>query len=354
MRGNYTHQVDNPEVFLRFDLTEGICWFPQMVSKWLREISLDLVAHYPNASTTALQELISKWLSFPADKIAIGNGSDELIEIIPQLFLNPGDECVVVTPTFFRFAEASNRAGASIRQINLRIDDRFTWTPKVIKKFELELKRPKVKLIWLASPNNPTGVSVPSHVLEMAVNSRKMVVLDKVLNGFSTELQSAAKLISDHENLIVLSGFSKTFGLPGLRLGFALSSTSNAKLLRDRRLSFSISGISVFLLRRLLESLINKEIRPSSTHVHNLRRKWLEIELRKLRAIKLVSNSTTNLLLLQSCRKKQLFEELKKNGVLATDLNELAGVAGLGLVRISVRSQKENEVLVKKLKKLKE
>lgn len=353
-RVNYTHQVDNPEAFLRFDLTEGICWFPGKVENWLREIPLDSVIHYPSASTDRLQELIAQWLSVPAEGIALGNGSDELIELIPQIFLSPGDECLIVTPTFFRFAEASKRAGATVRSVALRIEDRFAWTPTVIDTFSREINRPTVKLIWLASPNNPTGVLIPEEAISMALESGKIVVLDKVLNGFPNELQTAAKLVAQHENVIILSGFSKTFGLPGLRLGFALTAPANAELLRERRLPFSISGTSQFLLERLLRALITGEVQPPAVSELTERRAWLEQAIQEIGTIKTVSDSTTNVLLLKSCSGISLFEDLKQQRILATNLNESAGIEGLGLVRLAVRSPEENELFVSKVKEMKE
>ncbi len=353
-RANYTHQVDNPEDFLRFDLTEGICWFQDQVASWLKEVTVDTVLHYPNASILKKQDLLSQWLSIEPSRFAIGNGSDELIELIAQLFLKPGDECVTVVPSFFRFAEASVRVGAIVRTVPLQVKNRFAWTPKVVEMMLLELKRPRVKLVWLASPNNPSGVPIPEVVIDQITASGKIVVLDKVLNGFPKELQATRRLIKKNENVIVLSGFSKTFGLPGIRSGFAITSPEKAKLISDRRLPFSSSAISLFLIEKLLQALIKGEITIPTISEVTRQRLWLEKEINLLKNIEVVSSSTTNLILIKSRKNSQLFSELKRNGILTTDLNHLDGVENLGLVRISVRSQKENEKLVEVLKKMEE
>ncbi|MBP9820268.1 histidinol-phosphate aminotransferase family protein [Candidatus Woesebacteria bacterium] len=353
-RANYTHQVENPEDFLRFDLTEGICWFPELVKEWVSDIPVNSVVHYPSASTTKLQELMAQWLSIPSSQIAVGNGSDELIELLPQIFLHSGDECLIVTPTFFRFAEASARAGARTRAVALQAKDRFSWTSASIKSFREEIQRTSVKLIWLSSPNNPTGISVPDEVVDIAVRSGKIVVIDKVLNGFTDELRSAGDLVAKHTNVIILSGFSKTFGLPGLRLGFAIADPSIAQLLRERRLPFSMSGVSQFLFERFMESLLTQKIQTPNINELHKRRLWLESKIRNLASIEIASDSSTNILLLKSRSGSSLFSKLKTLGILVTDLNEAVGIQGLGFVRMAVRSQHENEQFVAKIAQMKE
>ncbi|PIR61347.1 MAG: hypothetical protein COU66_04315 [Candidatus Pacebacteria bacterium CG10_big_fil_rev_8_21_14_0_10_44_11] len=350
--GDYTHQVHNPEDFLRFDLTEGICWFQDKVQDWMKEMPISSVIHYPNSSRFDQQELLAEWLQIRPEHVAIGNGSDELIDILAQLFLEPGDEVVTIAPSFFRFTEASMKAGAVVRQVMLSSDSKFEWTPEAITNLLKNVRRKSVKVVWLASPNNPTGVNIPNKVLKKVISSGKIIILDKVLNGFTKELRESAKLVFNHENVIVLSGFSKTYGLPGLRLGFAISSPEISEVIRTWRLPFSSPAITLFLMERLMRSLVDQSIQIPDGDGFLQQRLWLEKEIRKIPAISLASNSKTNLLLLNSKPKIKLFEELMKRKVLATNMDDVAGISGMGLVRIAVRTQGENKKLIKVLKEI--
>jgi len=351
-RDNYTHQVDNPDDFLRLDLTEGICWFKNEVSNWIKEIPLDRLIHYPNSSTLYQQRQLSKWLQIKPECIALGNGSDELIEIIAQLFLEKGDEAITIVPSFFRFSEATLKAGAIIRTFQLRREDGFAWTPKITSQFLKMISGKKIKLVWLANPNNPTGVPIPDEILKKIVSSGKIIVLDQVLNGFKKQLQKSIGLIKDNTNIIILSGFSKTFGLPGLRLGFALATPQIADLIRKWRLPFSSTAISLFLMDKLLEKLTSGKLLIPKSREFFKEQFWLKKEILKITSIEIASNSITNLLLLRPRTNLNLFEQLKKRGVLVTNMNDSDGITGLGMVRVAIKTRPENMKLVQVLKEI--
>ncbi len=206
--GNYTHQVTNPDSFLRFDLTEGDCWFKEKVIDWFKEMNIEDVIHYPDERIVDTKKLLARWLHMREENITIGQGSDELIEMIPKIFVKPKDKVLTVTPSFFRFIESSLRVSAEVVTARLDESSRFEWSNTTIKRFLKKAKDKKVKLIWLASPNNPTGVDVPMQVIQEVVKLGKTVVIDKVLNGFTKELREISQLIWENQNLIVLSSFS--------------------------------------------------------------------------------------------------------------------------------------------------
>ena len=350
--GNYTHQVKNPEKFLRFDLTEGDCWFKEKIIDWFKEMNIEDVIHYPDEKIIKTKKLLARWLHTREENITIGQGSDELIEIIPKIFVKHRDKVLTTVPSFFRFIESSLRAGIEVITVKLDENSRFEWNNTIIKRFLRKAKDKKVKLIWLASPNNPTGVDIPKQVLLEIIKLRKIVVLDKVLNGFTKELQEVSQLVWSNPNLIVLSSFSKTFGLPGLRFGFAIGSTQIIEQIESWRLPFNVTGATLFIVEKLLRSLLSGEISIKEGLRFFQERTFLEKEINKLRNIKPVTQSKTNFILLKPIKKINLFRELLVKGILVINLNKTVGIKNKNFIRLTLRDRKQNKTLLKALKEI--
>ena len=350
--GNYTHQVENPDRFVRFDLTEGNCWFKENITDWFKEINISDAIHYPDEKIISVKQLLSRWLHVRSENITIGNGSDELIEIIPKIFIKSKDEVLTISPSFFRFNESSLRAGAKIKMIRLNVKNGFIWNNLTAKRFLKAASNKKIKLVWLASPNNPTGIDIPQPVLLEIIKLGKIVILDKVLNGFTKELREASQLIWKNPNLIVLSSFSKTFGLPGLRFGFAISSRDKIDSMEKRRLPFNVSGPSLFIVEKLLQSLLTGEIKMAGALNFFQERMFFEEQIKEFKNIKLVTISKTNFVLLRPVKRLNLFKELLNKGILVTNLNKTIGIKNKNFIRMTLRDRKENLILLKALEEI--
>ena len=308
--------------------------------------------HYPDEKIIKTKKLLGRWLHVREENITIGQGSDELIEMIPKIFLKPKDEILTLVPSFFRFIGASLRTNAKVKTVRLSEKNGFEWTNSTIKRFLKKAKDKKVKLIWLASPNNPTGIDIPHSVLLEIIKLGKIVVIDKVLNGFTKELREASQLIWEHPNLIILSSFSKTFGLPGLRFGFVIYSKGKIDLMEKRRLPFNVSGPSLFIVERLLQSLLIGEIKTEGALTFFQERIFFETEVKKLINIKLVTNSKTNFILLKPVSRFNLFKKLMKKGILVTDLNQTIGIKNKNFIRVTLHDREKNQILLKALKEI--
>lgn len=350
--GNYIHQVESPEKFLRFDLTEGDCWFKEKVCNWFKQMDISDVIHYPDEKIIKTKKLLAKWLHIREKNIAIGNGSDELIEKIPKIFTNKGNKMLTVAPTFFRFNESSLRASVKIETVKLFEKNGFEWDNATVKRFLKKVRDKKVKLILLASPNNPTGIDIPKPVLLEVIKQGKVVILDKVLNGFTKELQEASHLVWSNPNLIVLSSFSKTFGLPGLRFGFAIGSRENIESLDKTRLPFNVTGPTLFIVEKLLQSLLSGEIKIKEGFNFIKERLFVEQQINKLDKIKLVTRSRTNFVLLKPVKNFNLFKKLLEKGILVTDLNQTTGIKNKNFIRVTLRDREKNNLLLKALKEI--
>ncbi len=350
--GNYTQLVENPNTFLRFDLTEGNCWFKDKISEWFKEITISDCVHYPDEKIGSVKKLLARWLHVKENNIAIGNGSDELIEIIPSLFVKPKDQVLTVSPSFFRFIESSLRVKAHVVTVRLAEDNGFEWSNSTINRLLTKARDNRVKLIWLASPNNPTGIDIPLPILLEIIKLKKIVVLDKVLNGFTKELRELSQLVWKHPNLIVLSSFSKTFGLPGLRFGFAISTQENIYSMEQNRLPFNVAGPSLFVVEKLLQSLLAGEIRMEGALSFFKERIFIEEQIKKLKNISLATNSKTNFVLLRSVGHIHLFKRLLEKNILVTDLNKTVGIKNKNFVRITIRDRQSNLTLLKALEEI--
>ena len=177
---------------------------------------------YPDPESTALRTALARHLNLPAESILAGAGADELIDLILRLFLRPGDAVIDCPPTFgmYSFDTAVN-AGRLI-QIPRREDfsvDVSTIETIVAKNSN---SNSQLKLLFLASPNNPDGSLLSDSDLRRLLALPLVVVLDEAYIEFAGEAASRASWVLEHDNLIVLRTFSKRAGLAGLRVGYGL------------------------------------------------------------------------------------------------------------------------------------
>ncbi len=169
---------------------------------------------YPDPEQRELRLALEKHTGFRYQQIVCGSGSDDLIDLILRLFINPGDKVINCPPTFGMYPFSTKICGGEV--IDVPRDNDFKLDIQGIKKAVDK----KTKVIFLASPNNPTGnCTTRQEIIELLVTG-KVVVLDEAYVDFSKE--SMADLVSQYSNIIVLRTFSKWAGLAGLRFGYGL------------------------------------------------------------------------------------------------------------------------------------
>ncbi len=169
---------------------------------------------YPDAEARALRAALAGYTSVPADQIVVGTGSDELLHLLNFITIEPGDEVITCEPTFPVYALFAQQCGA--RVVALPRDEQFD----IVSPQLLDAIGPRTKLIFLCSPNNPTGNPLPHDLLLHVLARGKLVVVDEAYIEFGGE--TAAPLMQTWPNLLVLRTFSKFFGLAGLRVGYGL------------------------------------------------------------------------------------------------------------------------------------
>lgn len=173
------------------------------------------IHEYPDPKQKLLRESLSKYTGKKVDELVAGSGSDELIDILIRIFLDQGDKLIDVQPTFGMYEFFAKIQGANV--ISVPRDENFNLDlESILSKIDKS-----TKMIFLASPNNPTGNLASLTEIKTLLDSEIIVVVDETYFEFSNKTYSG--LIDEYENLVVLRSFSKWAGLAGLRIGYAIS-----------------------------------------------------------------------------------------------------------------------------------
>lgn len=196
---------------IKLDANENPYGAPPSAKSALAQV---LVNRYPDAGSVALRTALGTYTGCRPEQILLGNGSDELIELICRVLLRPGDRVVICPPTFSLYALAARTAGAEI--VEAHRNSQLTTDHQAL----VTLIDANTKIVFLCSPNNPTGDSLSEAQLRSILHRGALVVLDEAYAEFSGVSYMA--LISEYENLIILRTFSKAFGLAGLRIGYGV------------------------------------------------------------------------------------------------------------------------------------
>ncbi|MCA9603626.1 MAG: histidinol-phosphate transaminase, partial [Myxococcales bacterium] len=200
------------------------------------------IHRYPDASAFRLRRRLSELHGVPMEHIAVGNGSNELIDLICRTFAGPEDHAVIGVPSFVCYPLSLTAANVPFTAVPLR--DHTHWNADDL----LAAVTPKTKLLFLANPNNPTGTYLPAADLERllrALPPHVIPVLDEAYVEFvdGTDYASALGMRSLHANLIILRTFSKAYALAALRVGYAIAPPLVVDYLNRVRAPFNVGTL---------------------------------------------------------------------------------------------------------------
>jgi histidinol-phosphate aminotransferase len=295
---------------------------------------------YPDPHQKQIKEKLAAIKGVPASQIFIGNGSDECIDILYRAFCNPGKDNVIICPPTYGMYEVS----ANINDVEVR-------KARLMDDFQLDLVHMETlvdehtKIIWLCSPNNPTGNSLNREDIEMVLNNFDgLVVIDEAYINFSRQ-RSFIPELKEYPNLVILQTLSKAWGLAGLRLGMAFASEAIIEVYNKVKPPYNISQAVQELV---IKALDNVQDVNAMIQIIVEERKRLEQELPSLPCVVKVYPSDSNSLLVKTVDAKAIYQYLLTQQIVVRDRSKVELCEGC--LRITVGTVRENDELLNALR----
>jgi len=297
---------------------------------------------YPDPHQVKIKERLTEVKGLPPKNIFLGNGSDECIDLLYRAFCNPGKDNVVIHPPTYGMYEVS----AHIHDVEVR-------RASLTENFELDLAEferhtdEQTKIIWLCSPNNPTGNSFNRQNIEMILNNFDgLVVIDEAYINFSRQ-RSFIPELTDYPNLVILQTLSKAWGLAGLRLGMAFASESIIDVLNRIKPPYNIGQATQEIVLEALDGTdkVNAMIREIVEMRNDLAGK-----ISRLSSVMSVYPSEANFLLVKIKNARKIYNELLNHSIVVRDRSSAPGCTDC--LRITVGTKEQNDKLLDILSKI--
>lgn len=294
---------------------------------------------YPDPMQLKVKEKIAYIKQLGIEKIFIGNGSDEAIDLMFRCFCEPGvDNAIVFPPTYGMYEVSANINNIKLKKISLTTDFQLDL-PTLEEAIDFN-----TKIIWICSPNNPSGNSINREDIEMILNNFDgIVVVDEAYINFSKQ-RSFVTDLKDYPNLVVLQTLSKAWGLAALRLGMAFASEEIIGYLNKVKPPYNISEPVQQLALQALDEIgqVNDMI-----VILVAERNKLEQSLAVLSQVKKVHPSDANFLLVEFINAKEMYQHLVELGIVVRDRSNV--VLCENCLRITVGTENENKILLKSI-----
>ncbi len=302
---------------------------------------------YPDPLQKSVKQKISEVFGIDSERVFLGNGSDEAIDLLYRAFAEPGvDRAVIMPPTYGVYSVFAHLNDVQLVQVGLT------------SEFQLDLPaidacvadNPKgLKLLFICSPNNPTGNDIPLEDIEHVLRTFPgIVVVDEAYQDFSFRI-SAESLLDSYENLVILRTLSKAWGLANVRLGMAFASPQIIEVLTNIKYPYNLSGPAQETALAALEK--KDEVSRGIEEIQKAR-SVLSTTLENISYVERVYPSAANFLLVKVSDATRLYEELKQRGIIIRNRTHEPGCEEC--VRITVGSQEENNRLLEAMASLEE
>lgn len=296
------------------------------------------INRYPDPHQKALKAKVAEIKGISADSLFIGNGSDEAIDLVYRVFCVPGaSNAVSIAPSYGMYEVAAAMNDIEFRKVRLRPD--FSMDTEAM----LSAADSKTRLMFICSPNNPTGNSFPVEQIEDILERfGGVVVLDEAYIDFSVR-PSLTSLVKRYPNLIVLQTLSKAWGMAGLRIGLAIADPAVIALMSKVKYPYNINVLAQKMaLMKLDEAAKDKAVAEIVGQ-----RFRLEKELAKCPEVKGIYSSDANFLLVRFENPDEVYERLLAGGVIVRNRSKVSGCEGC--LRITVGTPVENDRLLRLL-----
>ena len=291
---------------------------------------------YPDPYQRALKQRLAEVKQVPPDRIFLGNGSDEIVDLLIKAFCRPGqDNVVILPPTFGMYRVAAAVNDVPVRNASLTEDygiDEAALHEAVDKH---------TKIIFFCSPNNPTGNLLDRQIIEHWINNFSgLVVVDEAYGDF-TDTPSFAEQLADYPNLVVMQTLSKAWGMAALRLGMVFASPDIVAVLNKIKMPYNVNRLTQELAIELLAN--DSEMHRTVKEIIALR-KQLAQDLKKLPVVEKVYPSDANFLFVKMYQADHVFSHLLEQQIIVRNQSKVKHCEG-GF-RITVGTPEENKLLL--------
>ncbi len=297
---------------------------------------------YPDPYQRELKQLLSERNGLDSESIFLGNGSDEIIDLLFRIFVRPGiDKALTFSPTYGMYRVSAEINDAKL--IELPLDNDFQIDLNATLPF---LEDPNLKLIFVCSPNNPTGNLLRSvDVEEVVKRFTGIVVIDEAYIDFADTLSWNQRL-NDYPNLVILQTFSKARGLAAARLGIAYSNPAIISLLNKVKPPYNVSSLNqqAGIASLKDELMVQDQIKTIKTERQRLLKRLIEINL-----VKKIYPTDANFILVEVENANLAYEALASKGIVVRNRSKIIPNA----LRISIGTEAENDQLITTLRSIK-
>ena len=296
---------------------------------------------YPDPGQKQLRQKISQIKGIPAENMLLGNGSDEILDLIFRVFMEPGKDNIVISePTFGMF-----RVLCGVNEVECR-------STLLDRDFQLQVDKirglldPRTKAVFICSPNNPTGNLMRRKDILALLELGIIVVVDEAYVDFA-DAESMGRLIDSHPNLIVTQTFSKAYGMAGIRLGMCFAQKPIIDLLKKVKMPYNVN---VLTQRAALEHLGDRDSHLGEVKAIREGRKWLETELATCPVVRKIYPSDSNFLLVRVDDADTRYRQLIDRGLVVR--NRSREPLCENCLRITVGTPEENRKLLQAMRNL--
>ena len=295
---------------------------------------------YPDPLQLQVKEKISALKGVPVENIFLGVGSDEPIDLLYRIFCEPQkDNVVALEPTYGMYAVCADINNVEYRKVSLKENYQFSADELLAATDE------NSKIIWLCSPNNPTGNALDAAEIEKVLkNFGGIVAVDEAYIDFSSQ-PSYLKVLKEYPNMVVLQTFSKAWGSAGVRLGMAFASEDIIKIFNKVKYPYNVNVLTQRYAIKLLDnfSQVEKKVKAILKN-----REKLQKQLAKVKCIKKVYPTDANFILVKTIDSDAIYKYLIEKGIVARNRNGITLCDNC--LRITVGTAEENKQVIAALK----
>lgn len=307
--------------------------------------SIKNINQYPDNDYIEFRKAAAKYVggNVTKDNIIPGNGSCEVIRLVAESVIEKDDIVLIPKPTFAEYETQVKLFGANV--IHISWDDVFNISYELLKK---------AKILFICNPNNPTGKLI-SHIdieklLKSCTDNETLLFIDEAFIELAYNSTSVADLVIDNKYLFVLRSLTKSFSIPGIRIGFGIAESQVAQSLNNVRLSWNVNSIAELMGIKLLniEGGANSQYLIESREYIKKECEYLRINLSKIPGFKPYESSVNYILIDISdnpINSQELTHRLAYHNILVRDCNSFKSLEN-NYIRVAVKTRKENERLI--------